>query len=250
MSGPLDGLVAVVTGAGRGLGRAIASRLADDGARVVVNDVDPDGCAASVSLLGDAATACAADVSEPDGAAKVIDHALERFGRVDVLVNNAARFSTVRHQPFGEVAVEEFDRILQANTRVVLLPTQRAVPHMASQGGGRVINIASGSILAGTPGLLPYVASKGAVFAMTRVLATECGPLHVTVNSVAPGLLVTPGSLDNTPEPAFAHQRAIRPLGRDGQPEDVASAVSFLASPASGFITGQMLVVNGGAQYY
>lgn len=249
MTETLDGLVAVVTGAGRGIGRAIASRLADDGAHVMVNDVDPRGCAETVSLLGDRATASAADVSEPAGAAKVVDHAIERFGRLDILVNNAARFSTVRHQPFGDVAVEEFDRILQANTRVVLLPTQRAVPHMAAQGGGRVINIASGTILAGTPGLLPYVASKGAVFAMTRVLATECGPLQVTINSVAPGLIVTPGSLDNTPEPAFAHQRAIRPIGRDGHPEDVASAVAFLASPASAFITGQMLVVNGGAQY-
>lgn len=250
MSEPLDGLVAVVTGAGRGLGRAIAGRLIEQGATVVVNDVDPAACAETASSLGDRATACAADVSDPDGATTVVDHAIERFDRLDILVNNAARFSTVHHQPFGDVAVEEFDRIVQANTRVVLLPTQQAVPHMAARGGGRVINIASGTILAGTPGLLPYVASKGAVFAMTRVLATECGPLRVTVNSVAPGLLVTPGSLGNTPEPAFAYQRSIRPLGRDGHPEDVASAVAFLASPESAFVTGQMLVVNGGAQYF
>lgn len=249
MTEPLDGLVAVVTGAGRGLGRAIATRLVADGARVVVNDVDPSGCAETAAALGERAAPCAADVSEPAGAASVVDDAIERFGRLDILVNNAARFATVRHQPFGEVDVEEFDRIVQANTRVVLLPTQRAVPHMAALGSGRVINIASGSILAGTPGLLPYVASKGAVFAMTRVLATECGPIGVTVNSVAPGLLVTPGSLDNTPDQAFAHQRAIRPIGRDGHPEDVASAVAYLASPGSAFVTGQMLVVNGGAQY-
>jgi len=250
MGKPLDGLVAVVTGAGRGLGRGIATRLAADGSQVVVNDLDASTAAETAELLGDAASSCPADVSRPDGAASVIDHAIERFGRIDILVNNAASFAQVRHQPFREIPADEFDRIVSVNTRVVLLPTQRAVPHLAKQGNGRVINVASGTVLAGTPGLLPYVASKGAVVAMTRVLATECGPLNVTVNSVAPGLLVTPGSLMNTPEDAFAHQRAIRPLGRDGQPEDVASAVAFLASPGSGFITGQMIVVNGGAQYW
>lgn len=242
--------VALVTGAGRGLGRCLASRLARDGAAVVVNDIDAATCKEAAEDIGPPALAVCADVSTPEGAALVVSSAIEAFGRLDVLVNNAALFATVPHRPFVEIPVDEFDAVLTTNARAVLLPSQRAVEHMISGGGGRIVNIVSGTILAGSPRLLGYVASKGAVFAMTRVMAGECGEWNITVNSVAPGLLVTPGSLTHTPPAAFEAQRAARPLRRDGTPEDIEEAVSFLASPGSGFMTGQMLVVNGGAQFW
>lgn len=250
MNSRLEGQVAVVTGAGRGLGRCLARRLAVNGASVVVNDIDPEACRSTADMIGGTALAVGADVSTQEGAAALVDQAVSRFARLDVLVNNAAAFATVVHQSVLEVQPEEFDRVICTNTRLVLLPSQRAIPHMREQGRGRIINIASGTILAGTAGLLPYVASKGAIFAMTRALATETGRWNITVNSISPGLLDTPGSRVNTPEEAFAVQRSIRPIARDGVPEDVEEAVSFLASPGSGFVTGQMLVVNGGAQFW
>jgi NAD(P)-dependent dehydrogenase (short-subunit alcohol dehydrogenase family) len=246
----LDGMVAVVTGAGRGLGRCLARRLARDGASVTVNDIDADLCAAAAEAIGDTALALPGDVSRERGASALVARTVERFGRVDILVNNAAAFATVAHRGALDVDPDELDRVLSTNARLVLLPSQGVIPHMREQGGGRIINIASGTILAGTPGLLPYVASKGAIFAMTRSLAAECGRWNITVNSVSPGLLDTPGSRANTPDQAFAVQRSIRPIARDGVPEDVEEAVSFLASPGSGFVTGQMIVVNGGAQFW
>lgn len=250
MENRLDGMVAVVTGAGRGLGRCLAQRLARDGASVAVNDIDPETCAATAELIGATAIAAPGDVSTADGASELVDQTVARFGRVDVLVNNAAAFATVAHGSALDVEPEELDRVLSTNARLVLLPSQRVIPHMRTQGRGRIVNIASGSILAGAPGLVAYVASKGAIFAMTRALATESGRWNITVNSVAPGLLDTPGSRANTTSQAFALQRSIRPIARDGVPEDIEEAVSFLASPGSGFVTGQMIVVNGGAQYW
>lgn len=244
------GRVAIVTGAAGDLGRVLARRLAREGASVAASDVDAAGCEATADLLGDTALAVPADLSTEAGADALFAEVADRFGRLDVLVNNAALFATVRPTPFQEVAPGELDRVLSTNARLVLLPCQRAVGPMARQGGGRIVNVVSGSILAGAASLLPYVASKGAVFAMTRVLATECGPLGITVNSVAPGLLATAAALGNTPPAAFEQQRARRPVARDGTPEDVEEAVAFLAAPGSSFVTGQMLVVNGGAQYW
>lgn len=248
--GRLTGRVAVVTGAAGDLGRVLARRLARDGASVVVSDVDAEGCREAAATLGKTAVAVPADLSTPAGADQLFGEVASRLGRLDILVNNAALFATVRPTPFSEVIPEELDRVLTTNARLVLLPCQRAVEPMARQGEGRIVNVVSGSILAGAAGLLPYVASKGAVFAMTRVLATECGPLGITVNSVAPGLLVTGASLGNTPEEAFEHQRSRRPVARDGRPEDIEEAVAFLVAPGSSFVTGQMIAVNGGAQYW
>lgn len=250
MNGRLDGQVAVVTGAGGALGRCLARRLAKEGARVAVNDINEAACEETATSIGEAALSLPGNVSTEEGASSLVSETVERFGRLDVLVNNAAAFATVAHQPALEVKASELDRILSTNGRLVLLPSQRAIEHMRTHGGGRIINICSGTIISGRPQMLPYIASKGAIFAMTRVLAAESGQWNITVNSVSPGLLDTPGARASASEDAYALNRAIRPIARDGHPEDVEEAVSFLASPGSGFVTGQMIVVNGGAQFW
>lgn len=241
----LSGKVAVVTGGARGIGRAIAEGLAAAGARVVVVDIR------EVELSGGVEAAIAADVSEPRSVEWMAAELLDRFGGVDVLVNNAALFSDLdMHRPFTEIPLDEWRSVLDVNVTGPFLCSRALVPSMRLRGGGAILNLASGTVFRGTPYFLHYVTSKGAVVAFTRALARELGPDGITVNGIAPGFTLSEGVLvhpdsSHVEESREAVRRA-RSLQRDEVPEDLVGAAVFLCSPAAAFVTGQTLVVDGG----
>ena len=245
--------VVIVTGGAQGIGRVYVRRLSEEGARIVVADVDEAGARSAAEACGGCeggAIAVRTEVSDQAAVRQMVQATLDAFGRVDVLVNNAALFSTLTLKPIDDILVEEWDRVMAVNVRGVFLCCQAVIPHMRRQGKGKIINIASGIILSGMPELLHYVASKGAVFALTRALARGVGKQGITVNSLAPGLTVTEGVRQQMSPEGIAWQRQIRAIPRDERPEDLEGTLVFLASDDSDFITGQMIVVNGGAQFW
>lgn len=238
----LDGHVAIVTGSSSGIGRAIAQRFSDDGARVVVNSVSSvDEGTAFAEGLADAIYV-QADVSEEEDARRLVASAVDAWGRVDVVVNNAGTTERIPHEDLGSATVEVWRRILDVNVIGTWNVVRAAEPHLrASERGGHIVNITS---LAGVRPLgssIPYATSKAALNHLTRLLANALGP-DVRVNAVAPGLIETPWteSWDET----FAMVEETAPLARAGQPDDVADVVSGVV--ASDYVTGQVIVVDGG----
>jgi NAD(P)-dependent dehydrogenase (short-subunit alcohol dehydrogenase family) len=240
---------AIVTGAGQGIGLAIAARLAADGASVVVADIARyDVAAAQLARSGARALGIRADVASEADTASMAEEAIKAFGRIDILVNCAAMFATVRLGPFEEIPVGEWKRLLEVNVLGVALCCRAVTPQMRKQKSGRIINLASGAPLKGVPYFLHYIASKGAVIAMTRGLARELGRDGITVNAIAPGLTVSDGTASR-PEHLRNHAESIRSraIQREERPEDLVGAASFLASDDSAFVTGQTLAVDGGS---
>ena len=242
----LQGRVAIVTGASRGIGRAIALELARRGARVVVN-YQRNAAAASevvgaIEAVGGQALAVAADVGDAAQAAGLAQETLTHFGRVDILVNNAG---TTRDQLLPLMTEEDFDEVLRTNLKSVFNCCKAVVRLMVRQKYGRIVNISSVSGLAGQGGQTNYAASKAGIIGFSKSLAKEVGPRNVTVNVVAPGFVVTDLTADL---PQDLRERAIEatPLRRMGQPEEIAYAVAFLASDEAAFITGAVLTVDGG----
>jgi NAD(P)-dependent dehydrogenase (short-subunit alcohol dehydrogenase family) len=247
----LPGKVAVITGGAAGIGFAYAKRFLAEGARVVVADVaDP---AAAVDKLDAAGRALGvrADVSDATSVRAMVEAALARFGRIDVLVNNAAVFATLKPQPFDEIPEAEWDRVMAVNVKGVWNCARAVVPAMRAQGGGRIVNVASAIVAKGTALLMHYVTSKGAVVAMTRALARELGPDRITVNAVAPGLILSDTVQANPDITAFQETAIMqaRSLKRDAFPDDVEGTVVFLASDDSAFMSGQTLIVDGGSVF-
>ena len=247
----LPGKVAVITGGAAGIGFAYAKRFLAEGARVVVADVaDP---AAAVDKLDAAGRALGvrADVSDAGSVRAMVEAALARFGRIDVLVNNAAVFATLKPQPFDEIPEAEWDRVMAVNVKGVWNCARAVVPAMRAQGGGRIVNVASAIVAKGTALLMHYVTSKGAVVAMTRALARELGPDRITVNAVAPGLILSDTVQANPDITAFQEAAVMqaRSLKRDAFPDDVEGTVVFLASDDSAFMSGQTLIVDGGSVF-
>jgi NAD(P)-dependent dehydrogenase (short-subunit alcohol dehydrogenase family) len=243
----LDEQVAIVTGGRQGIGRKIAEGLAAEGARVVVADVQAaDDVAEELGGL-----AVAADVSDLRACEQMAQAALDAYGRIDILVNNAGIYTSLVPTPFEELSVEEWKRVFDVNVLGMYLATRAVAPHMRRAGGGRIINLASGTPYKGVPYLLHYVSSKGAVLAMTRALAKELGADNVLVNAVAPGFTMSDGVLANPVQLEKLQEVSAkaRVLVRDQYPDDVVGAVVFFASEGSSFITGQSLVVDGGAYF-
>ncbi|MGV3655298.1 MAG: SDR family NAD(P)-dependent oxidoreductase [Noviherbaspirillum sp.] len=249
----LSGKTAIVTGGAMGIGHAICEELAARGAAIVI--ADRSGAEAAAERLqqkGFRAAGVATDVSSEADTARMAAFAVETFGGIDILVNNAAIFSTLRMRPFEELTVEDWRTILDVNVIGQFLTCKAVLPAFKARGGGRVINISSGVAFKGNPRMLHYVATKGAVVAMTRSLATEMADHGVLVNSVAPGFTLSDGVNQNPELAAGSGTYSVksRAIKRDMMPADVVGAVAFFAGPDSAFITGQTLVVDGGAYYH
>jgi NAD(P)-dependent dehydrogenase (short-subunit alcohol dehydrogenase family) len=244
----LEGKVAIVTGAAKGIGEAIADALAAEGARIVVADLQgaqeaaeryPDGIGLTV------------DVSSEEDVERMAAETAERAGGIDVLVNNAGLYASLAMRPFEQIPLEEWRKVMDVNVASMFLTCRAVVPRMRERGGGRIVNISSGTPFRGVPYLLHYVTSKGAIVTFTRALAKELGDDEILVNCVAPGFTLSAGVKEN-PEVIEALRDvsvSARTLKRDQQPEDVAGAVVFLCGPSATFITGQTMVIDGG-QYF
>ena len=237
----LEGRVAIVTGAAQGIGRAIAEKLRDEGAGVIVADKNPETAAKTAAEIG--GTAHVTDVSDPDQVSALVAAAVEEFGRIDILVNDAA---IVPFVPWEELDFAEWRRVMSVNIDGVFLMCKAVYPHMKAAGYGRIVNIASNVVTAGTPNMAHYVSSKGAVFAFTRSLATEVGAHGITVNAVAPGLTASEGVMASPHAEAFDFVVSLQSIPRRAVPADIAPAVAFLASEEAHWITGQMLTADGG----
>jgi NAD(P)-dependent dehydrogenase (short-subunit alcohol dehydrogenase family) len=237
--GALDGKVAIVTGGAQGIGAAIARGLEAEGAEVVVADLEPPEGGVR------------ADVASEDDVARMVEEALERNGRIDILVNNAGIYASLEMRAFTEIPLEEWNRVMEVNVASMFLTSRAVVPVMREQGGGKIVNISSGTPFRGVPFLLHYVTSKGAIVALTRALAKELGKDSIHVNCVAPGFTMSDGvkSHPEVVEKLRDVSVAARAIQRDQVPEDVVGAVVFLCTPGADFITGQTMVIDGG-QYF
>ncbi len=247
--GRLDNKVAIVTGGARNIGAVYAKTLAAEGARVVIADVlDGSAAAEAIVAAGGEAVAVEVDVSREDDTLRMAKTAMDAFGRIDVLVNNAAIYVSIQRRPFHEISAEEWDRVTAVNIKGVFLCAKAVFPHMRDQGGGRIINISSNTVMAGTPNFLHYVASKSALIGMTRSMAREMGSYGIRVNAIAPGLVEHEGQ--SVPPELSASRVSARSIQRRQTPEDLTGAVLYLAASDSDFVTGQTLVVDGGDILY
>jgi NAD(P)-dependent dehydrogenase (short-subunit alcohol dehydrogenase family) len=239
MSGDLAGKVAVVTGGAQGIGRAIAGGLEAEGATVAIADLNPppDGIRA--------------DVSSEEDVQLLTDEVVARHGGIDILINNAGLYASLAMRPFTEIPLDEWRQVMDVNVASMFLASRAAVPRMRERGGGKIVNISSGTPFRGVPFLLHYVTSKGAIVAFTRALARELGKDGIHVNCVAPGFTISKG-VEEHPEVIEALRDvsvSARTLQRDQLPEDVVGAVVFLCTSKADFITGQTMVIDGG-QYF
>ncbi len=237
----LEGRVAIVTGAGQGIGRAIAEKLRAEGASVIVADKNSGTAGKTAADIGGVAQVT--DVSREEQVDELIAAAMSRFGKIDILVNDAA---IVPFVPWEDLDFAEWRRVMSVNIDGVFLMCKAVYPHMKAAGYGRIVNIASNVVTAGTPNMAHYVSSKGAVFAFTRSLATEVGVHGITVNAVAPGLTASEGVMASPHAEAFDFVVSLQSIPRRGVPADIAPAVAFLASEEAHWITGQMLTADGG----
>ena len=246
--GRLDDRSIIVTGAAQGIGATYAKALAAEGARVTLCDLtEPRSVADEIRAAGGQAISMVTDVTSSSAVAAMVKATVAAYGTVHGLVNNAAMFGSLKLQPFMDIESDEWDKVMAVNTRGVFECVKAVVPIMRNQKYGKIVNIASGTLFKGTPHLLHYVASKGAVVAMTRVMARELGGDNILVNCIAPGLTLSPAVQASYSLAEIEANKATRALKREEEPEDIIGALIFFASAESDFITGQTLLVDGGS---
>jgi 3-oxoacyl-[acyl-carrier protein] reductase len=245
--------VAVITGAARGIGRAFALRFARDGYRVAIADVDAAGAEAvrrEIEANGGAAIAIRTDVASEGDCRRMAEETLGAFGRIDVLINDAALFADLQRKPFWEIEASEWDGVMAVNVRGTWLAMKAVVPTMRARRSGNIINMSSNTVLLGRPGFLHYVGSKGAIIGMTRAAARELGEYNIRVNCILPGLTDT-GIERKSDDPArraeLAKEQSIK---RPEVPDDIVGVAAFLASDDARFITGQAITVDGGNAFH
>ncbi len=248
----LEGRVAIVTGAGHGIGKAYARRLAEEGAKLVIAEIDAAAAgkvAAELTASGFDALAVPTDVADGASTEAMARRAVERYARIDILVNNAAIFATVpmSRAPFDQIDPAEWDRMMAVNLRGTWLASRAVIPQMRKQRYGKIINISSGTALKGSASRIHYVTSKAGILGFTRTLAREVGADNICVNCVAPGSTLSEEDPDEGVLKMRGAAAADRALRRVQKPEDLVGAVAFFASSDSDFITGQTLVVDGGS---
>ena len=244
----LAGKTVVITGAGRGIGAVMAKRMAQEGASVVVTDVlDTKGTVEAITESGGSAIGISVDVTSDDNLAAMVEATEKAFGSLDILVNNASIFAALQPKPFMQIDNDEFDKVMTVNARGVHQATRAVIPAMLRAGGGKIVNIASGTFYYGAPGLSHYTASKGAVIALTRCHGRELGDKNIQVNAIAPGLTESEALQGNTGfDPARAPTIQSRSIKREMLPEDLLGTLMYLITPDSNFVTGQTLNVDGG----
>ena len=246
--GRLDGKTAVITGAGRGIGAVMAKHMAGEGANVVVTDVlDTAGTVAAITEAGGKAMGVHVDVTSDADLTAMVEATEKEYGALDILINNASIFAALQPKPFMQIDNDEFDKVMTVNARGVHQATKAVVPAMLRAGGGKVVNIASGTFYYGPPGLSHYTASKGAVIALTRGFGRELGDKNIQINAIAPGLTESEAMIGNTGfDPARGPTVASRSIKREMVPEDLLGSLMYLITPDSDFVTGQTLNVDGG----
>ena len=248
----LRGKIAIVTGGAKGIGAHYSRALAAHGARVMIADIE-DGATLAADIIQqhgpDAAASSVTDVSDETAVKALVERTVEHFGRIDILVNNAALYAKLHPRNYDDWDIATWDRVMAINVRGPWLMARHVAPVMIAQKSGKIVNIASGAPYKGVPRMLPYVTSKGAIIAFTRALSRELGQHGIAVNSLSPGYILSETGLENTQhvEEERIPVRNSRAFKRDAYPEDLIGALIFLASSDSDFVTGQSLVVDGGA---
>jgi NAD(P)-dependent dehydrogenase (short-subunit alcohol dehydrogenase family) len=245
----LQGRSAIVTGGAQGIGAAYAAALAAEGADVVVADiVDTQRAVDTIGNTGGRIVGVHCDVASAKSCSDMAAAAIRAFGKIDILVNNAAIFASITRKPFEELSVDEWDQVMAVNVRGTFNAVKAVFPDMKKNKRGKIINVSSATVFSGTPGMLHYVTSKGAVVAFTRSLAREVAVHGITVNGIAPGLTMSEGLLNQRDvlEPFAKVAMASRAIKREQLPEDLVGTLLYLASSDSDFMTGQTITVDGG----
>ncbi|MPZ38690.1 MAG: glucose 1-dehydrogenase [Rhizobiales bacterium] len=252
MTASLNGRVVIITGAGQGIGRVFAKAFAAAGAVPVIaerNGGRGDAVATEITATGARARAIATDVADPDSVAAMVQTVEAEFGRIDILINNAAIFSTLEMRPFDQIPLAEWETVLRVNVTGAFLCARAVVGAMRRAGWGRIINMASGAVTLGRPNYLHYITSKAALEGMTRSLARELGPDAITVNAILPGATFTEIERKTVSPEQKERIIAMQCIARPEGPQDLVGTALFLASDAAAFLTGQAITVDGGATH-